>query len=37
MPWNMNYIETACDGQYFPWDQRLVNGNRVQSLVGMEE
>jgi len=33
----MNYFEATRDGQCFPWGQRLVDGNRVQSLVGMEE
>src|SRR5215469_14234480 len=37
MPGDMNYLEAACDRQGFPWGQRLVDGNRVHSLFGMEE
>src|SRR5262249_6392231 len=37
MPGDMNYFDAACDGQYFPWGQRLVDGDRRESLVGMEE
>jgi hypothetical protein len=33
----MNNFEAASDGQYFPSGQRLIDGNRFQSLVGMEE
>src|SRR5215469_11755081 len=37
MPGNMNYFEATRDGQYFPRVQSLVDGNRIQSLVGMVE
>src|SRR5580692_13187359 len=37
MPRSMNHFDAASDGQYFPGGQRLVDGNRLQSLVGMEE
>ena len=37
MPGNMNYFEATRNGQYFPRVQSLVDGNRIQSLVGMEE
>jgi hypothetical protein len=33
----MNNFDAAGDGQYFPRGQGLVDGNRLQSLVGMEE
>ena len=29
MPGDMNYFETNCDAQCFPWGQRLVDGNRI--------
>src|SRR5215831_5893008 len=37
MPGDMNYFEATCDGQCFPRGQRVVDGNGVQSLLGMEE
>src|SRR5215469_13130486 len=37
MPRCMNDIEAASDGQYFPRDQRLVDGNRVHSPIGRVE
>ena len=37
MPGDMNYVEATRDLQCFPWDQRLVYGNGIQSLFGMEE
>src|SRR5215469_17282878 len=37
MPGDMNYFEASRDRQYIPRGQRLVDGNRVQALVGMEE
>ena len=37
MPRSMNNLDAAGDGQYFPRGQRLVNGNRLHSLVGMEK
>jgi hypothetical protein len=37
MPRSMNNFDVASDGQYFPSDQRLVDGYRLQSLVGMVE
>src|SRR6516162_2406547 len=37
MPRSMDDFDTASDGQYFPISQRLVDGNRLQSLVGMVE
>jgi hypothetical protein len=33
----MNNFDAAGDGQYFPITQRLVNGNRLHSLIGIEE
>ena len=37
MPRSVNNLNAASDGQYFPSGQSLVDGNRVQSLVGMVE
>ena len=37
MPGDMYYFETTRDGKCFPWDQRFVDRNRVESLLGMEE
>ncbi len=37
MPRRMNNVDAASEGQYFPSGQRLVDGNRLHSLVGMEE
>src|SRR5215475_7820419 len=37
MPRSMNDFDPASDEQYFPSGQRLVDGNRLQSLVGMVE
>jgi hypothetical protein len=33
----MNNFDTASDWQYFPSGQGLVDGDRLQSLVRMEE
>jgi hypothetical protein len=37
MPRGMNNFDAAGDGQYFPISQRLVDGNGLHSLVGIEE
>jgi hypothetical protein len=37
VPGGVNYFDAAGDGQYFPIGQRLVDGDRLQSLVGMKE
>jgi hypothetical protein len=37
MPRSMNNFDTAGDGHYVPSGQWLVDGDRLQSLLGMEE
>src|ERR1700722_3230425 len=37
MPRSMNNFNAASDGQYFPSGQRLIDGYRPQSVVGMVE
>jgi hypothetical protein len=33
----MNHFDAPSDGQYFPSGQGLVDGNWIQSLIGVEE
>src|SRR5215471_7008813 len=37
MPGSRNNLDAAGDGQYFPSGQWLVDSDRLQSLLGMEE